>query len=236
MNIYSSKNRPPGFYVYAYLREDGTPYYIGKGKSRRAWSTQRTVVRPKNIKNIVILHHSLTESESFELEKKYILKYGRKDIGTGILRNLSDGGDGASGRNLTAEFGKKISKTKRTKSKRFNFIHTDGTIEYNICLLEMIEKYPKHNLDRYKLERAIECGTRGFKKHRGWRILTKEPEQFKTIKTNSSGVQGVSWFKKTKSWSAYYNKNNKKKHIGYYISKEEAIKALNEYKLKNNLI
>jgi hypothetical protein len=236
MDIYSSKNRPPGFYVYAYLREDGTPYYIGKGKNRRAWSTQRTVIRPKNIKNIIILYHSLTESESFELEKKYILKYGRKDIGTGILRNLSDGGDGASGRNLTPEFGKKISKTKRTKSKRFNFIHTNGTIEYNICLLEMVEKYPHHNLDRDKLQRAVGCGTRGYKKHRGWRILTKEPEVFVANKSSYSGLQGIYFYKANKKWIAAYCKNNKRTHLGYYLSKEEAIKALNEYKLKNNLI
>jgi hypothetical protein len=88
------------YYVYAYLREDGTPYYIGKGKGKRAREPHYNNVgniTPKTKERIIILHKDLTESESFELEKTEISKYGRKDIGTGILRNLTDGGEGLSG-------------------------------------------------------------------------------------------------------------------------------------------
>ena len=90
------------YYTYAYLREDGTPYYIGKGKDNRAWEQHRSngrgVHTPKNPERIKILHHSLTEKQSFEYEIYYINFYGRKDLGTGILHNRTNGGEGSSGR------------------------------------------------------------------------------------------------------------------------------------------
>jgi hypothetical protein len=85
------------YYVYAYLREDGTPYYIGKGKGGRIHDKNHSVVVPKNKARRKILHENLTEDEAFSLEINLISEYGRKDLGTGILRNQTNGGDGASG-------------------------------------------------------------------------------------------------------------------------------------------
>jgi len=87
------------FYTYAYLREDKTPYYIGKGKDNRCFIKSKTesVSPPKDKSRIIFLKQNLTEQEAFKHEKYMIAVFGRKDNGTGILRNLTDGGDGVSG-------------------------------------------------------------------------------------------------------------------------------------------
>lgn len=99
----------PRYYVYAYLREDlKTPYYIGKGTGKRAWSSKRNFKPPQNKNRIKIIANSLFEDEAFILEKKLIKYFGRKDLGTGILHNQTDGGEG--GKNVSAETRAKRSK------------------------------------------------------------------------------------------------------------------------------
>jgi hypothetical protein len=106
------------YYTYAFLREDRTPYYIGKGKGNRAYRRRYKgeVKPPKDKSRILFLKQNLTEEEAFKHEKYMITLLGRKDLGTGILHNKTDGGEGASGVIPSDETKRKISKALKGKT------------------------------------------------------------------------------------------------------------------------
>lgn len=92
------------FYVYLYLRDKdsehgpaGSPYYVGKGKDRRAYSPNHNARRPRDWNRIVFVAQNLSEKDAFQLEILLIHLHGRIDVGTGCLRNKTDGGDGPVG-------------------------------------------------------------------------------------------------------------------------------------------
>ena len=86
------------YYTYAYLREDGTPYYVGKGEKNRIYKKGKGEVKPpKDKSKIIFLKQNLTEEDAFKHEIYMIAVFGRKDLGTGILRNRTNGGEGCSG-------------------------------------------------------------------------------------------------------------------------------------------
>jgi len=102
---------PREYYTYAYLREDRTPYYVGKGKDNRAYRKRKNEINPpKDKSRIIFLKQNLTEEEAFKHEVYMIAVLGRKDLGTGILRNKTNGGEGSSGAIVSEE-------TRRKKSE-----------------------------------------------------------------------------------------------------------------------
>lgn len=122
------------YYTYAYLREDGSPYYIGKGKVRNRCKYRigakhtSTTVAP--LDRQIVLKTFDSEFDAFKHEIYMISLFGRKDLGTGILHNKTDGGEGASniseyarkrtsqihkGKVLSEETKSKISKTRKKR-------------------------------------------------------------------------------------------------------------------------
>lgn len=90
-------------YVYRHIRLDkNEPFYIGIGsdfKYKRAYENRsrndywhKIVNKSKFIVEIMIDDISWDEAKLKEIE--FIKLYGRKDLGNGILSNMTDGGDG----------------------------------------------------------------------------------------------------------------------------------------------
>lgn len=86
------------FYVYLHKRPDGRIFYVGKGKARRAWSSENRNQHWHNIVNkygsfdVEIIEDCLTEQESLEKEIEKI-----REIGLDNLANKTLGGGGVSG-------------------------------------------------------------------------------------------------------------------------------------------
>ena len=99
------------YYTYAYLREDKTPYYIGKGQGNRIYDKRKTTKPPKDKSRIIFLKQNLTEEEAFRHEIYMIDVFGRKDLGTGILHNRTGGGEGSSGRVPSEETRRRLSES-----------------------------------------------------------------------------------------------------------------------------
>jgi NUMOD3 motif len=106
------------FYVYLLYRDDEQtlPFYVGKGKGRRMWWHEGDYLREKSHKMAIIkkiLREGRTvpkrkldcdnEADAFATEIYFIARYGRLDLGTGVLANLTDGGEGGSGYVQSAE-------------------------------------------------------------------------------------------------------------------------------------
>jgi len=119
------------YYTYAYLREDRTPYYIGKGKGNRIYKrNKRKIKTPKDKFRIIFLKQNLTEEEAFKHEIYMIAVFGRKDLGTGILHNKTNGGEGASGAIRSSEFKENLRRI--NKNKILSKEHKEKLREANI--------------------------------------------------------------------------------------------------------
>lgn len=164
MSIYTNTN---GYYVYQYLRKDGTPYYIGKGKDGRAWTSKRRTLAktPTDDSRIVIIKENLSEEEAFALETKLILEYGRIDLGTGPLLNLTNGGEGFSGQVFSDEHRRKMSESAKGRK------HTPET-------KKRLSEYAKNHRSPEHLAK-ISAGNKG---------KTYTPEQIKRMSDAKIGI------------------------------------------------
>jgi hypothetical protein len=106
-------------YVYRHIRLDkNEPFYIGIGsdipyykraneRARRSKFWKKIIAKTNY--EIEILFDDISFEEAKVKEIEFIKLYGRKDLNTGCLVNLTDGGDGLINKVYTPEYRKNLS-------------------------------------------------------------------------------------------------------------------------------
>lgn len=102
------------FYIYTHTKTgENIPFYVGKGTGNRAYQTTSRSDYWKNVSKhgyvVEFAFENLSEEDALQMEKDMIKTYGRRDLGTGCLVNLTDGGEGSAGYKHSEEHKQKIS-------------------------------------------------------------------------------------------------------------------------------
>lgn len=151
------------YYTYAYLREDKTPYYIGKGSGDRDYQkhirNNGQNLLPKNKGQILILKRLEIEDEAYKHEQYLIALYGRKCDG-GILVNMVHGGKGGARKYLTKKekedallrnkinAAKKLKRWREENREEFNRKTNERNVKRREILNERQREYANKNRDK----------------------------------------------------------------------------------------
>jgi hypothetical protein len=94
------------YYVYSHSTNDGTVFYIGKGKDKRAWSkagrSDAWKIAAQGGFSVQILTEGLSESDALLAERSFI------DLHRSTICNKTSGGQGISGYRHTEDAKKRI--------------------------------------------------------------------------------------------------------------------------------
>lgn len=253
------------FYVYAWLRPCGAPFYIGKGLGRRAQTMKRhnpmfmrivaKIRRGGGVPRVVRWQDGLLEADAFRLECAYIKLFGRRDNGTGVLANMTDGGEGGAGHAKTEDAKRRIRLSNLGQKRTPESCEKIGAAKRGITLTDehraKIAKSTAISLSRSEVRSKISASLIGNRRRAGVphtdetkAILSalhtgkvnslsaraKMSEKNRLIgprSNNTSGYKGVTFHPATGKWYARITAGSASRNIslGLFPSPEDAARA-----------
>ena len=135
--------------VYIHRKKtDSTIFYIGIGNSKRPYKKEGRSLHWKNTINkhgyyVEIILKSLEWKEACEIEIYLIKKFGRRDLNTGSLVNMTDGGEGLQGHIFSEEHKRRISESNKGRKLSEEHMRKLSKEVYNIETGELFESVSK---------------------------------------------------------------------------------------------
>ena len=174
-------------YVYTHTRLDNNEiFYVGIGTQDNYRRASRSHYRTNYWNNIAkkcgwkvdIVYDKLNWEDACKKEKELILKYGRVDLGTGTLVNLTDGGDGNFGRKASEKTKQKMSNSKKGIAKSKEHKDNISKAMKNINSKKVIDT--KTGFVYNSMHEAAEAN--GLKRHNLSSYLTGRTKNITTLK------------------------------------------------------
>lgn len=235
------------FYTYIWRDAAGVPFYVGKGKGKRAYNTRQRSSEFKDIFEqggclVEIVDWFIHESQAHAHEVELIELYGRRELG-GTLVNKTDGGEGLSG--ASAEVRNKISMAakatwsdpdfrskiairrsglKRSSAARLNMTAAQSSrfekAEERLRISATLRKHYESAEAREK----ISVATTGVKRSDGARASLSASQRTRPPRI---GYKGVSFHKASGKWCAQLTLGEKRKYLGLFGDPETAAQSYN---------
>lgn len=224
------------FYTYLWRDASGTPFYVGKGTKRRAWSLSgrsddfRAVYALGGCA-VEIVDMFVLESEAHAHECVLIEQYGRREFG-GLLVNRTDGGEGLTGHVFSQSHRAKIGAGNRGK------IRTPEA-RAKVSIAKQGQRHPHSQESRAKIGVAHSGKKRSIGARANmaaaWRKNPRravhtarqivENRMAGPRASNKSGFKGVSFVKRRGKYLSAITVDGVQRNLGYFTTPEEAAAA-----------
>lgn len=219
--------------VYAHIDDNNVTFYVGIGDSKRPhdyrqrskfWHhyTKRYCASGKP--KIEIIHEGVSWEEACGHEQFWILFWGRRDLGNGVLVNMTAGGDGIVGAIRSEETRKKVADALRGKKHSEEHRRKNREAQWGKKRGEFSEEHKRRLSEASRGKKHPEERRRKNSEAQRGKRLSEETRK-KVGDAQRGKGKGYSFHKKAQKFRAYIEIEGKHHHLGLFLTEAEASNA-----------